>query len=252
MQAIDLKDRVAVVTGATRGIGREIALVLAGCGAAVGLNHLPGAEESALAGDVIREIEAAGGKAEGLPFDVAAFGVAQKCVSDYATERGRLDIVVTNAGVSGRRHLVEMTEAEWDRVLSVNLKGTFNVIRAALPFMLKRGHGKIVTIASELGLVGRAESAHYCASKAGVIALTKSLAKEVGPLGINVNCIAPGPTVTDMLRRSPEFTDEVKDGIPLRRWGQPRDIAAAVLFLVSDESSYFAGQVLSPNGGFVM
>jgi len=165
---------------------------------------------------------------------------------------GGVDIVVTNAGIIHRAPLIDVTEADWDRVLDVNLKGTFNAIHACLPHLLRQKRGKIVTIASELALIGRAGAVSYAASKAGVIGLTKSLARELSPLGIHVNAVAPGPTDTDMLRSNPEFRDENKATVPLRRWGHPRDIAQAVLFLASDDSDYFAGQVLSPNGGVVM
>jgi NAD(P)-dependent dehydrogenase (short-subunit alcohol dehydrogenase family) len=149
--------------------------------------------------------------------------------------------------------VVDMTEAEWDRVIGVNLKGTFNAVKGVAPRMLRQGSGRTVTIASELGFVGRAEMAHYFASKGGVIAMTKALAREMAPHGINVNAVAPGPTETEMLKANPdEYRDDVKVQIPLRRWGQPRDVALTVLFLVSEGGAYFAGQILSPNGGIVM
>ena len=247
-----VEGKVALVTGASRGIGREIALTLAREGAAVGVNHLPDPEQAALAGAVVEEVTQAGGKATALPADVADHGAVRDAVARLLGAFGRIDILVTNAGIAHRGRLVELTEADWDRVIAVNLKGTFNAIHAVLPHMIERKSGKIITIASELAFLGRAGMPHYAASKAGVIGLTKSVAREVSPLGINVNAVAPGPVDTDLLRSNPEFRYENKENIPLRRWGHPRDVAASVLFLASDESAYYAGQVLGPNGGVVM
>jgi len=193
-----------------------------------------------------------GAKALALPVDVSDAAAVRKVVTGLIDAFGRIDVVVTNAGIIHRRPLVEVTEAEWDRVIAVNLKGTFNTIQATLPHLIRQRSGKIVTVTSELALVGRAGLAAYAASKAGVIGLTKSLARELAPLGINVNAVAPGPTDTEMLRSNPAFRDENKANIPLGRWGHPRDIALTVLFLASADSDYYAGQVLSPNGGVVM
>lgn len=244
--------KVALVTGASRGIGREIALTLAREGASVGVNHVPDREQTALANEVVDQVRRLGGKAIALPADVTDAPAVRAAVTTLIETLGRIDVLVTNAGIVHRRPLVDVTEAEWDGVVAVNLKGTFNAIHAALPYLVRQRSGKIVTIASELALVGRAGLAAYAASKAGVIGLTKSLARELAPLGINVNAVAPGPTDTDMLRSNPEFRDENKANIPLRRWGHPRDIALTVLFLASHDSDYYAGQVLSPNGGVVM
>jgi 3-oxoacyl-[acyl-carrier protein] reductase len=242
----------ALVTGASRNIGREVALTLAREGAAVGVNHAPDPELGKLAAEVVDEIRQLGGKAVALPGDVADAGAMRAVVATLVDTLGGIDVVVTNAGIIHRAMAVDVAEADWDRVLDVNLKGTFLAIQAALPHLIRQRRGKIVTIASELAFIGRAGAASYAASKAGVIGLTKSLARELSPLGIHVNSVAPGPTDTDMLRSNPEFRDESKANVPLRRWGHPRDIAQAVLFLASDESDYFAGQVLSPNGGVVM
>ncbi len=244
--------KVTLVTGASRGIGREIALTLAREGASVGVNYFPDPEQTALANEVVDQVRQFGGKAIALPADVTDAPAVRAAVTMLIETLGRIDVLVTNAGIVHRRPLVDVTEAEWDRVVAVNLKGTFNAIHAALPYLMRQRSGKIVTIASELALVGRAGLAAYAASKAGVIGLTKSLARELAPLGINVNAVAPGPTDTDMLRSNPEFRDENKANIPLRRWGHPRDIALTVLFLASDDGDYYAGQVLSPNGGVVM
>jgi 3-oxoacyl-[acyl-carrier protein] reductase len=244
--------KIALVTGASRGIGREIVLTLAREGASVGINHAPDPTETARAGEVVDQVRQLGAKAVALPADVADASAVRTAVTTLIQALGGLDVVVTNAGIIRRGPLLEITEADWDRVIAVNLKGTFNAIHAALPHLVGQRRGKIVTIASELALIGRAGAAAYAASKAGVIGLTKSLARELSPLGIHVNAVAPGPTDTDMLRSNPEFRDENRANVPLRRWGHPRDIALTVLFLASDESDYYAGQVLSPNGGVVM
>ncbi|MGH7263483.1 MAG: 3-oxoacyl-ACP reductase family protein [Candidatus Rokuibacteriota bacterium] len=247
-----VEGKVALVTGASRGIGREIALTLAREGAAVGVNHVPDPEHTALASEVVDGVRQLGGKAVALPADVADASAMRAAVATLIETLGRIDVLVTNAGIAHRGPLVDVAEADWDRVVAVNLKGTFNAIHATLPHLVRQRSGKIVTVASELALIGRLGMAVYAASKAGVIGLTKSVAREVAPLGINVNAVAPGPTDTDMLRSNPEFRDENKANVPLRRWGHPRDIALTVLFLASADSDYYAGQVLSPNGGVVM
>ncbi|MGH7319704.1 MAG: SDR family NAD(P)-dependent oxidoreductase [Candidatus Rokuibacteriota bacterium] len=247
-----VRGKVALVTGASRGIGREIALTLAREGASVGVFHVPDPEQTGLAAGVVDEARQAGGRAIALPADVTDAVAVRQAVTLLIEAFGRLDVVVTNAGIIHRGPFVDVTEADWDRVIAVNLKGTFTAIHAALPHLIRQRSGKIVTVASELALIGRAGGAAYAASKAGVIGLTKSLARELAPLGINVNAVAPGPTDTEMLRSNPEFVDENRGNVPLGRWGHPRDIALTVLFLASDESEYYAGQVLSPNGGVVM
>ncbi len=253
MEAAELVGKVALVTGASRGIGREVALTLAREGARVAVNHPPGPREAGLAAAVVETASAAGAPAMAIAADVADTAAVQAAVGCVASAFGRIDILVTSAGIAHHRAVVDMTEAEWDRVIGVNLKGTFNAVKAVAPHMIRQGSGRIVTIASELGFVGRAEMAHYCASKGGVIAMTKALAREMAPHGINVNAVAPGPTETEMLKANPdEYRDDVKVQIPLRRWGQPRDVALTVLFLVSEGGAYFAGQILSPNGGIVM
>jgi 3-oxoacyl-[acyl-carrier protein] reductase len=247
-----VRGKVALVTGASRGIGREIALTLAREGASVGIVHFPDPDHTALAAAVVDEARQAGAEAIALPADVTDAAAVRRAVTALVDAFGRIDVVVTNAGIIHRAPLVDVTEAEWDQVIAVNLKGTFTTIHAALPHLIRQRSGKIVTVASELALIGRAGAAAYAASKAGVIGLTKSLARELSPLGINVNAVAPGPTDTEMLRSNPEFRDEARGNVPLGRWGHPRDIALTVLFLASDDSEYYAGQILSPNGGVVM
>ena len=252
MAAGRVEGKVALVTGASRGIGREIALTLAREGASVGVNHLPDAEQAALAATLVDEIRTLGPRAVALPADVTDAAAVRQAVRALVEAFGRVDVLVTNAGIIHRQPLVDVSEADWARVIAVNLTGTFNAIQAVLPHLIRQRSGKIVTVASELALIGRAGAAAYAASKAGVIGLTKSAARELSPLGINVNAVAPGPTDTDMLRLNPQFRDENKANVPLGRWGHPRDVARTVLFLASDDSDYYAGQVLSPNGGVVM
>ena len=252
MAAGRVEGKVALVTGASRGIGREIALTLAREGASVGVNHLPDAEQAALAATLVDEIRTLGPRAVALPADVTDAAAVRQAVRALVEAFGRVDVLVTNAGIIHRQPLVDVSEADWARVIAVNLTGTFNAIQAVLPHLIRQRRGKIVTVASELALIGRAGAAAYAASKAGVIGLTKSAARELSPLGINVNAVAPGPTDTDMLRLNPQFRDENKANVPLGRWGHPRDVARTVLFLASDDSDYYAGQVLSPNGGVVM
>ena len=252
MAAGRVAGKVALVTGASRGIGREIALTLAREGADVGVGHFPDAREAAGAEEVVEACRALGRHAVALPGDVADAATMRAAVAALVAARGRLDVVVTNAGIVHRQPVADVAEADWDRVIGVNLKGTFNTVQAALPHLTRQGSGKVITVASELALVGRAGLAAYAASKAGVIGFTKCLARELAPLGIQANVVAPGPTDTEMLRNNPLFRDENKANIPAGRWGQPRDIALAVLFLASADSDYFVGQVLSPNGGVVM
>jgi 3-oxoacyl-[acyl-carrier protein] reductase len=247
-----VEGKVALVTGASRGIGREIALTLAREGAAVGVNHLPDPEQAGLAAALLEDLRGLGARAVALPADVTDGPAMREAGRRLVEAFGRVDVVVTNAGIIDRRPFLEVTEADWDRVLAVNLRGTFNAIQAVLPHMLRQGGGKVVTVASELALIGRAGAAAYAASKAGVIGLTKSLAREFSPRGIHVNAVAPGPVDTDMLRSNPDFRDENRANVPLRRWGHPRDVALTVLFLASADSDYYAGQVLGPNGGVVM
>jgi 3-oxoacyl-[acyl-carrier protein] reductase len=247
-----VEGKVAWVTGASRGIGREIALTLAREGADVGVGHFPDAAETARAGEVVEACRALGRRAIALPADVAEAGAVRASAAALLEALGGLDVVVTNAGIVHRQPVIDLPEADWDRVVAVNLKGTFNTVQAALPHLTRQRSGKVITVASELALAGRASLAAYAASKAGVIGFTKCLARELAPLGIQANVVAPGPTDTDMLRDNPAFRDENKAAIPLGRWGQPRDVALTVLFLASADSDYYAGQILSPNGGVVM
>ena len=245
-----LDGRCALVTGASRGIGRAIALRLAAEGAAVALNF---AGNVAAAEAVRKEIESAGGKAILVPADVADETAATEMVEKTAEAFGAIDILVNNAGITRDGLLLRMKEEDWDAVLNTNLKGVFHCSKAAAKFMMKKRYGRIVNLASVVGLVGNSCQANYAAAKAGVIGFTKALAKELAGRGITANAIAPGFIRSDMTDVLP---DKVKEtmlaGIPLGRAGEPEDVAKAALFLASDQAAYITGQVLTVDGGMVM
>ena len=245
-----LDGRHALVTGASRGIGRAIALHLAAEGAAVALNF---AGNVAAAEAVRKEIESAGGKAILVPADVADETAATEMVEKTIDAFGAIDILVNNAGITRDGLLLRMKEEDWDAVLNTNLKGVFHCSKAAAKFMMKKRYGRIVNMASVVGLVGNSCQANYAAAKAGVIGFTKALAKELAGRGITANAIAPGFIRSDMTDVLP---DKVKEtmlaGIPLGRAGEPEDVAKAALFLASDQAAYITGQVLTVDGGMVM
>lgn len=245
--ALSLRGRTALVTGAATGIGRATALRLAQAGATVWVNHLG---QASAAGDVVREIAAAGGRAQAIEADVSDAAAVQR----MAEAVGAVDVLINNAGIIQEKPFLETTEANWDRMLAVDLKAVFLVCRAVIPGMLARGGGAIVNIASDLGILGRERYAPYCAAKAGVIGLTKSLAREFAPQQIRANAVAPGPVATAMVsleHMSAEWVEK-ELAIPQHRLGAPEEIADSVLFLASDLSRFYTGQVLGPNGGSVM
>ena len=244
-----LEGKVAVVTGAARGIGRAIAERLARDGADVVVCDLQAEWLAETAG----AIEALGRKALPVAVDVGDGESVAACIAETVKAFGRVDIMVNNAGITKDTLLVRMSDADWDDVLRVNLKGTFLFTRAVAKHMMKQRGGAIVNIASVIGLIGNAGQCNYAASKAGVIALTKSTAKELAARGVRVNAIAPGfisSKMTDAL--SQEIREQMLANIPLARFGEPEDVAKAVAFLASDEAGYVTGQVLSVNGGMVM
>ena len=245
-----LEGKIALVTGASRGIGRQIALTLGAKGAAVIVNYNGSA---AKAEDVVNEIKAAGGKAEAVQCNVAEFESCGSMLAEVVEKYGRLDILVNNAGITRDNLLMKMSEEDFDAVISTNLKGVFNCIKHISRQMLKQRAGRIINISSVSGVLGNAGQANYCAAKAGVIGLTKSAARELASRGITVNAIAPGFIVTDM---TDVLSDSVKasiiEQIPMKKLGETADIAEAVAFLASDEAKYITGQVLSIDGGMAM
>lgn len=245
-----LDGKIAVVTGASRGIGRAIALELASQGAFVVVNY-NGSKDRAE--EVKKEIEAAGGKAEVYQCNVSDFEKCQAFIQDVIKTYGRLDILVNNAGITRDGLLMKMSEADFDSVIETNLKGTFNTIRFASRQMLKQRSGRIINMSSVVGIVGNAGQANYASSKAGVIGLTKAVARELASRGITVNAIAPGFIETEMTE---VLSDAVKEAsvaqIPLGRFGKPEDIAKTAAFLASDNAGYITGQVIQVDGGMAI
>ena len=246
---MELKDRVALITGGAQGIGKIVGEELARQGAHVILGdvNLEGAEKSA------NEIKSSGGSASAVALNVTDADAVQKCFDSVSKEFKLLDILVNNAGITRDGLLMRMKEADWDLVLSINLKGSFLCSQQAVKQMMKQKSGSIVNVASIVGLMGNAGQANYSASKAGLIGLTKTTAREVASRGIRVNAIAPGFIDTAMTQVLDEKVRErLIEQIPLARLGLPEDIANCISFLVSDRASYITGQVISINGGMLM
>lgn len=244
-----LAGKVALVTGAAQGIGKAVSLLLARNGADIVVSdiNLEKAEETA------KEVQTLGRKALAVKVDVAKLDDVEKMVEAILGQFGKVDILVNNAGIARDKLILRMTEEDWDAVLNINLKGTFNCSKAVVRHMSKQRSGKIVNIASVVGEMGNAGQGNYAASKAGVIGFTKTIAREFAQRGINVNAIAPGYIETPMTDALPEKAkEELKRLIPMDRLGKPEDVAEAVLFLVSEASSYITGQVLNVNGGIYM
>ena len=237
-----LEGKVALITGAARGIGKAIALKMASEGADIAFTDLA-IDENAQRTE--QEIAALGVKAKGYASNAANFEETHKVVEEIVKEFGRIDILVNNAGITKDGLMMRMSEAQWDAVLTVNLKSAFNFIHAVVPVMARQKSGSIINMSSVVGVSGNAGQCNYSASKAGMIGLAKSIAKEMGPRGIRANCIAPGFIITDMTN---QLSDEVREAwckqIPLRRGGTPEDVAHVALFLASDLSSYVSGQVI--------
>lgn len=249
--SLSLSGQTALITGAATGIGRAIALKLSQAGARVVINHLNQPQEAAT---LVQAIKGAGGQAVAISADVSEGAAVQRLVAEALHTVGDIHILVNNAGIIQEKPFLDTTEADWDRMLDTDLKSVFLMARAVLPGMVVRGGGVIVNLASDLGILGRENYAPYCTAKAGVIGLTKSLAREFAPHGIRVNAIAPGPVNTAMVSlesMSPEWMEK-ELAIPQHRVAEPEEIAATALFLVSDLSRFYCGQVLGPNGGSVM
>ncbi len=245
---MDLKGKVTIVTGGGQGIGRAIALTLARHGAAVAVVDV-NLEQAEQAAQVIRGLAV---ESLALKVDVADHAAAQSAVKTVIEKLGRVDLLVNNAGITRDNLLLRMKPEDFDLVLSINLKGTYNFTSAVLPGMLKQRSGRIVNVASVMGLVGNAGQANYSASKAGVIGLTRSTAKEVASRGITVNAVAPGFIETAMTQKLPEAARaEILKRVPLGNVGQPEDVANGVLFLASDLARYITGHVLVIDGGMI-
>lgn len=242
-----LKNKIALITGAGRGIGRAIAIALAKEDAEVVINY-NGSEERAK--EVKQTIEENGGKASIYKCNVSDFTACEAMIKDIVKEYGHLDILVNNAGITKDGLIMKMKEEDFDSVLNVNLKGTFNTIRHSARQMLKQRSGKIINISSVSGILGNVGQANYAASKAGVIGLTKTMARELGSRGITVNAIAPGFVDTEMTEvLSEEIRENACKQIILGRFGKPEDIANTAVFLASDKADYITGQVISVDGG---
>ncbi len=247
---METQGRVALVTGGSRGIGRAIGLELARRGVAVAVNYV---QRAAAAEAVVSEIESLGGQAAAFQADVGDYAQAAQLVQETIRTFGHLDILVNNAGITRDALLLRMDESEWDDVLRVNLKGTYNVTKAAVRPMMRQRWGRIINISSVSGLMGQFGQANYAASKAGLIGLTKSLAREVGRRGITVNAVAPGFIPTEMTASLDEdFREQLQKMIPLGRFGAAEEVAQAVAFLASEEAAYITGIVLPVDGGLSM
>ena len=245
-----LEGKVAIVTGAARGIGKAVALKFASEGANIAFTDLT-IDENGLATQ--KELEAFGVKAKGYASNAANFEETHNVVAEIVKDFGRVDILVNNAGITKDGLMMRMSEVQWDAVLNVNLKSAFNFIHACTPVMMKQRAGNIINMASVVGVHGNAGQCNYSASKAGMIGLAKSIAQELGSRGIRANAIAPGFIITDMTAALPEdVREEWCKKIPLRRGGTPEDVANIATFLASDMSSYVSGQVIQVDGGMNM
>lgn len=245
-----LKGKCAIVTGAAKGIGKAIALKLASLGVNIVLNYRS-SEEKAI--ETENEIKALGVEVLRVKGDISNISDVENLINTAKENFGKIDIMVNNAGITKDTLILRMKEEDFDSVINVNLKGVFNCLKTITPVMVKQREGKIINLSSVVGLSGNAGQVNYAASKAGVIGMTKSLAKEVGARGITVNAVAPGFIETDMTEvLGDKFKEEAKKAIPLKRLGKPEDVANVVAFLASEDANYITGQVIQVDGGMVM
>ena len=248
---MELYDKVALITGAARGIGKAIALKLYNHGANIIINDIVSESEI---NQNLQEIKKGTNEVMGIRADITKLDEVEKMIKEIVNKFGKIDILVNNAGIIRDSLLIRMKEGDWDAVINVNLKGTFNCSRTVAKYMMRqKTGGKIVNISSVIGLVGNIGQSNYAASKAGIIGLTKSMAKELALRNINVNAVAPGFIETDMTQKLPEkIRNSLQEKIPLKRLGTVEDVAQVVYFLVSEASSYITGQVIKVDGGMVM
>lgn len=241
-----LENKTALITGAARGIGKQIALAFAREGANIAFTDL---ELNEVAMETVNELKALGAQVQAYASNAADFDAAHKVVEEVVKDFGRIDILVNNAGITRDTLIMRMTEEQWDQVIQVNLKSAFNFTHAVTPLMMRQRSGSIISLSSVVGINGNAGQANYAASKAGIIALTKSVAKELGSRGVRANAIAPGFIITDMTKAlSEETLQQFVSMIPMRRGGEPEEVAKVALFLASDLASYVSGQVIQVNG----
>lgn len=247
---MDLTNKNAVVTGASRGIGKAIAHKLASQGANVAVVYAGNTQK---AEETVAELQEMGVKAKAYCCDVSDFNAAKELIASVIEDFGGVDILVNNAGIVKDSLVLSMKEDDFDKVIEVNLKGTFNMIKNVYQHMMKKRKGRIINISSVVGINGNAGQANYCSAKAGIIGLTKSVAKELAARGVTVNAVAPGFIETDMTDAlSDKAKDAILSGIPAKHIGKPEDIANAVAFLASDESGYITGEVIKVDGGLAM
>ena len=247
---MSLDGKIVLVTGGSRGIGRAVCLHLAAQGATVGINYV---SNSTAAEEVLAEITGQGGKGFICGFDVADSGAVQQAVKDIVAEHGGVDILVNNAGITRDGLMARMKDDDWDAVLNTNLKGAFTCSKALMRGMMKKRWGRIINITSVIGFLGNAGQVNYASAKAGLVGLTKAMAREMAGRQVTVNCVAPGYIVTDMTGElSEDVQESIKAQIPLGSLGTPEDVAGAVAYLASEESGYMTGQTLHVNGGMYM
>lgn len=248
-----LQDKIALVTGGSQGIGREVCLTLAKEGANIAINYVNFGNNKEIAEDMLKEVEALGVKGMIVQANVASFEETEAMIKEVMDTFGRIDILVNNAGITKDGLMMRMKEADFDAVIDVNLKGTWNCMKHVTKIMMKQRYGRIISMASVVGLIGNAGQTNYCASKAGIMGMTKSLARELGTRGVTVNAVAPGFIRTNMTDVLPEDVKEnLLKQIPLGYLGEISDVANTVLFLASDEARYITGQTISVDGGMAM